>query len=523
MKRINVLTPVFISLLIFLFWFAVVWRYARIATIFPPGDFQRDTAITYNILAGNILGDANYLSEHAWYPFLSHLLYAGYQLLTRIPVPILYLNYPFLLSIPTIILFVFSVWKIFKSSFLTCLSLFSFLFIIPATSGHLNVATHPFLLAYGTLALTIYLFYRATSSVKGFDWILAGLGIALVVYSQPFAALALCGGIVLYQLLTRTLWRNFFLMVVISFIFTSPFILPLIVFYKLHAINTLNISFLHYSLTPDNLFYGYGNIRWINSFLILSGIFAAALRRNNLDRFLLSMFFFPLFFVIWGLATDKYGQLLGLTQFRLPPSFVWQDMMGLNHFIATFFFSLGLWYLIKQLSLLSNITISQAKTTLMLFVITLSLYAYFMIPRFVQRASSWYPSQQTYIPYDTNWQKITNWVNKNTSIYDVFMAHPGPAYLFIAGLTGRKVLVTDDWHSNPFVDQQQRRNDLIFLYSTTNIEKFVAIAKKYKISYVVVSPYEELITQEGLQKFSTSNIFLPVFSSGKVYLYRVRY
>lgn len=508
----------FLFVALFLFWFTIVWKYSQLQIILPAGDFQRDTAITFNILAGNFLGDATYLGEHAFYPFLSHSLYVFYYLLTKISVITLYLKYPILLSIPTLVLFAFSTKKIFKSSLFAFIAFFSFLFIIPGTSYYMNTVAHPFVLTYGTLALAIYLFWRSSSSQKYFDWIIAGLGIALVIYSQPFAAFTLCGGITLYQLITRKQWRSFFLMVGVSFLLSSPFVLPFLTTYKLHAINTLNINFLQYSLTLDNLFYGYGNIRWVNCLLIISGIFLAFFRHRNLDRFLLALYFFDLFFVLWGLITS---QIPILNSFQPSRSFVWQDLLAYTHFVAVYFFSLGVWFWLKQISGLKTTRLSRNQLLYFFVMFFLAVYGYLTIPRFIKTAQTWYPSQVTYLPYTNDWQALVGWINKNTSIYDVIMADQGPSYLFISGRTGRKIIATDNWHSNPFINQVQRSQDLTLLYATTDMREFKNLAKKYHVSYVVLSPYEEVLAQNGLQKFSDVLNFLPVFSSGDVRLYKV--
>ena len=59
----------FLFILFLSFWFLTIFSNTfDLKENLPPGDFQRDTAIILNIQNGNILLDANYLGERAWYP-----------------------------------------------------------------------------------------------------------------------------------------------------------------------------------------------------------------------------------------------------------------------------------------------------------------------------------------------------------------------------------------------------------------------------------------------------------------------
>lgn len=502
------------------FWLFLVFSHRAFGQL-SPGDFQRDTAITYNILSGNVLGDATYIGERQWYPFLYHSIYAFYQKLTGLTVEKLYLSYPFLLSIPVVGIFVFCVSKIFKSPIFTFVSLFSAFFCFFFTRAVLNVVTHPFVLAFGTIYLAIYFFWRAITLEKMKDYLIAGIGVSLVVLSQPFFAMTLGGGIALYQLATRKNWRKFLSMVGISFVIASPYLLPLIIYYKLTPVNTLNYSFAPYDMNLDNFFYGLGNIRWLNLFFISSGVVIAFLRRSKIDKLLLSLFFFGLTIIVFGFLTSsvKLGLLGGL---KLPSSFVWQDLMVGNQTIVVLFFAIGVTYFMKELSKFKQWNKIKINPKYLLLIAFILPYSLLMVPRYHKLINSWYKSQTIFFPYDKDWQSAVLWIRSNTSINDVFLASSGPSYLFVSGLTGRKVIMTDKWHSNPFVNQEKREIDDWTLLTTTNMENYLTLAKKYQVSYVIVSPYELMISVNGMKKFEDEKYFDLVYSVGEIKLYKAK-
>lgn len=505
-------------LLTFLFWLITIYRYRGVGLI-PMGDMQRDMAIIYHILnGGSLIGDASYLGEYAWYPYLSHLMVSAYQLATKIPVETLFHSYTFLLSFPAGLLFIFSVSRLFRSNALTLLAFFSLVFVFPMTTTVMGNQFHPKTLAMGVSALTIFLFWRATETKKTLDYLMAGAGIALVVYSQPYYTLTIGGGILLYQLWTRQSWQKFFLMLSTSFVLTAPYLLPLVFAYHLRPLNTTLLPFVENELSLDWIFYGFGGWRWLNCLLIMTGVLVALCRKNKLDKLLLTMFSFSLFFVVWGVVTSQVKPLNFLTP---PKAIVWQDIEETNHFMAVFFFSIGLWYWLNQLPLAIKPRFPYKKAaTLALFLFVLVFYAYLMIPRFVQKNRVLtYPMP----PYSDveDWQKTVAWIRRETTVNEAFLAHDLVAYYFIGGLTGRKVLVTNDHHSNPFVDQRQRVADQRFMLTTTDVNQFMTLAKAYEIDYVVASGFEEGLAGEGIKKFADKNYFRPAFISGPIKIYRL--
>jgi hypothetical protein len=500
-------------------WGYIQWIFTRGMVIPSIGDFQRDTAITLNILGGNIFGDASYLGEHAWYPFLSHFIYAIFHKLTNISVLTLYISYPFILTIPTIFLFLFMAGKIFKNWSFAFLSLFTFVFIIPWTSHYMSVVTHPNALAFGTLSLSIYLFWRASTSERILDWIIAGLGIALVIYSQPFAAMTVCGSIVLYQLWTHRFWKNFFIMAATAFIFASPYILPFLTVYHFQSRNAFQIQVLPELISLDNIFYGFGNIRWVNCLFIISGIIVAFFRRNSFDKFVLSMYTLGTFFLLLGL--DRFlGEQYGFPVIKTPQAITWNDMWIYSHFPAVLLFSMGVWYYMEKIS--HMVRAGSIKICSILFVIFIVFYGYFSLSVFIARAHDWHANRISEQPYTSGWLDFVDWSLHNTSIDDVFLGSPDPtAYVFVSGMTGRKVVATNNDHVNPFVDQPKRIEDTMKMYRLTDISEFKKLAKEYKVAYVVISSYEQMITKEGLTKFSTNAFFQLVFSNNTVSVYRL--
>lgn len=493
---------------IIVFWLVVVVWGTRGLTIPVIGDYQRDTAITYNILGGNILGDPVYKGERAWYPFLMQFLYAGLHMVTGISVPSLYIGYPYLILAPAVLIFTLSLYLVYKKWQIVFACLFAFLFLIPSTTAMTNIVVHATGLGFAFVVMALVLFWRAGDSRGVVGWIWTGVGIALTVYAHEAAAVSLAGAMVLYQILTRKQWKGFFVMVGTAFLLVSPILVPLIWRYQLIPKNEV---LLNYSppglLNLDTLLYGNGNIRWLNFFFVLSGLAAAVVRRTRWNLMLLSFFAATYIVSLYWMGRHDFRELG-----------IGNDVLGYNHLISTIFWGMGVvfWFswVIRRFKL-------SRKLAMGLFLLFFAFYGWLSIPPFVSRIGDWNAHVLGIPPYPVEWTQAMGWIQSNTALGDVFLVHPDPGYVYVSGLTGRKLVATSGTHANFFVDQVQRERDLVEMYQTTDIDRFRQLARVYQVGYVVVSFYEATFTTEGLKKFDDPAIFSPVFSRGEVVIYKV--
>jgi len=454
-----------------------------------------------------------YKGEHAWYPFLEQTLVAIFHLVTRIPVQTIYVSYPFIISGPVVLIFIFFVQKLFKSTSFTLISLFALLFVIPWTTHQLTLNLHPVVLALGMLPLALYLFYRAVLVDKFTYWILAGVGIAVLIYTQTIAALTFCGGVTLYLLFNKKIWRGFMVMVFTSFVLVSPYLLPLMISYRLTPQNTFGTFYFSYYSFLDALLYGLGPIRFVNLFFIDSGLVVFFLSKKIHHKIILAVFFFGLVVEYSGIA--RYYNLLP----SFVPIFVPQDFQLFNHEIAIFPFAAGALFWFHHMGLF----LGKKRSLLWLFTGTIIVsYVVLMVPQLNQRATDRRELlANTY--YDSEWLRVTDWIWQNTKIDDVFLVHQDSAYTFINGMTGRKVVANENVHSNTFVNQQLRGFDNMALYQSANLTDFKKLAGKYDVAYVVVSPYEQNLPGYSLEKFVSDSFFALEYSSDNVKIFRLNW
>jgi hypothetical protein len=499
------------------FWLIVVWEATRGWKYTPVGDYQRDTAITFNVLHGNFLGDPAYLGEHAWYPFLEETVFAVFHLLTGIPVQELYVSFPFLVTVPILALVAYVALRLYRSWAAVFTFLFLLIFSVSWTAWNLHITIHPDTVAFGTMALAIYLFWLATTKEILRYWVLAGVGIALVIISQTIAAMIICGGFAFYQLWQRTRWREFFVMVGTAFVLTAPYVLPFILVYHLTARNLYGLPYLDYLATPDFFFFGIGYLRWFNVFFIITGLVLAVLKRRPLDKILLCLFFVSLAGETIGFW-KLYGPRFGLPAPAVLPEFVPQDFQVFNHFVAVFFLVTGLFWAVKMVAgrIRRNYQVVLAGL--------LAVYAIPLVPNFVKVVDDRreYLAERT--NHNTDWLAVSDWILTQTKIDDVFLAHPDIAYVFISGATGRKVVVTEDAHANTFVNQDQHKADFAAMSAATDLAGFWPLARKCRVTYVVVSAYEAGVAPDGMRKyFENKDFFIPVYSSPAGVIFRVNW
>lgn len=505
-----------------LFWFINVWQATRGWIYTSVGDYQRDNAITYNILKGNFLGDPAYLGEHAWYPILTQTIYAVAHILSGISVQTLYISYPFITSLPALLLIAFVSFKLFKRWEITFITLFLTIFSVTWTAWNFNMTEHPVVLAMGLIPLAAYLYFRASRSDRPVDWVLAGIGIASVIYSQPIAALELCGGITVYQLWQTKNWRAYFAMVLTSFVLVAPYILPMLFIYHLQFKNPYGVVYLEDIVAKsDFFFFGIGPLRWLNCFFLVTGLVLALIRKNKAE-----ILFFFLFIV--GLSAEAfelwkwYGPRFGFPAPSILPLMVPSDWQTFNHLVAVFPMALGAWYWLSLIA--RRIKTKIVFASLFVMVAFFLFYGTPLVTNFLQVLAD----RQAYLSYrtvyDPNWLAISRWINKNTSINDVFLANMDISYVFISGFTGRKVVVTSETHSNTFVDQPKRQADLAAMQQTSDLAGFLSLAKSYKVSYVIISSDEADSGLPGFEKFSANpKIFVPVFKTPVGTIYRINY
>lgn len=113
--------------------------------------------------------------------------------------------------------------------------------------------------------------------------------------------------------------------------------------------------------------------------------------------------------------------------------------------------------------------------------------------------------------------KVSGWINENAQRDDYLIGHPYTLE-WIAGFTGRPVVAVSYGHGNPFLNMEQRREDIREFF--TNPRKRAEIIKKYGIKYVILDPCTEEDYNVTVRDFENDD-FRVVFHWWKFYILEV--
>ncbi len=85
-----------------------------------------------------------------------------------------------------------------------------------------------------------------------------------------------------------------------------------------------------------------------------------------------------------------------------------------------------------------------------------------------------------------------NWIRKNTNNQDVFLCSKG-LDITVVPPTGRKVVSTYPYFSNPYVNFKQRNRHRKKIFASKekgNSLPFKRLCKKYKVRYIILDRYK---------------------------------
>jgi len=495
-------------------WLFINTAYVPNVSYAPPGDNGRETAITYNILEGNITGDQSYLGETAFYPYLMHLIFAGFHLITRIPVQSLYANYSIIISLPTVLIFIYILNKISKSLLFTSLGLIIFLYVMPWTMTLMTLVAHSTILAFGIIMLLFYLISLAYKTNRIMLFVFSGLSLSLTVYNHPLAFYTVLISLFLFQFIIRKYWLGFFFMLVVSAIGSIAYLMPIVVKYHMIIKNQYPLWFMgvfqNPSLLYDYLFFGFGPAKWINTFFIIIGLFVSFKEKKIFPRLISLAFLVTLFFMLIGWIED-----MNIIP-KIIPIYMPQGFQQYNHLYAVFLLCIGLFFILEMIARKLPGYHTAIITSTIFMVIFYSSVSY---KQFLKVSNNMKKQIMDNNYRSFEWQGLVNWIWQNTSIYDVFLASDYRSYHTISALTGRKLVANASSHSNPYVDQMERYNDAALLYSTDDMKIFKTLADKYRLKYILVTP-EEYWRGPGITKFSDTDNFIPVYSQNQITLFK---
>ncbi len=86
-------------------------------------------------------------------------------------------------------------------------------------------------------------------------------------------------------------------------------------------------------------------------------------------------------------------------------------------------------------------------------------------------------------------KNMSEWVNKNTGINDVFLTLHDETAFALNALTGRKAVMYRRTHASNFVDVNARIADASIIMYGNDTNKMTELLRKYKVSYVYIEGY----------------------------------
>jgi hypothetical protein len=117
---------------------------------------------------------------------------------------------------------------------------------------------------------------------------------------------------------------------------------------------------------------------------------------------------------------------------------------------------------------------------------------------------------------------LARWISLHTDPDAVLIAHAGASY-FLAGLTGRAMVVLPAGHMNPAIDPRPRQADVYTMLTTGDERTFASLAERYRADYLLVRQEPRVADQaRQQQRYARWRILEPVrVSHAAMWVYRI--
>ena len=483
---------IFLALIIYA---AHIAQYKQIPSPIFGGDLYRDRGFVKNIVAGNpIWSDGFYANEIQYYPYLIFAVEAGFSKITGASVDGTFLYFPLLVILLAGIIWYLLGIRMFRSKKWAALTGLAFLgmtfFYFPKSAGVALFVTVP-------LFLYFWLKYEQEGSNK--DGIYAGvmLGITALTWGGAFAGIALtCALVVSYYFIRDTISsykdhgikaiphtilkfiKKYYLMIIIAFVISMIFFLPLILKYQLHEYNLVTkwgdakIDLLGPSWIFTNLKYIFFDTTNITTFLTtivaLAGFIVIAVSKKTKEtEFILAVFLSNIIILEHHLITRPL-----LNWWFLPAKMVYFTYM------EPLFFVLGI---IALYSLIKN---STARKTILIVAVVICTLA-FVNKYDSTLADTWDQAGRGDPSYTNALYNLGSFLENSMQKNETVLSNDESGFM-LAIVSGRKVMLTRRTHASYYVDIDQRIADASVAMYGHDINKTIEILSKYNVKYFYV-------------------------------------
>ncbi len=490
-KRVNILL---LSCFVFTaFYFAFKASNGLLLPV--DDDSYRDLATIENILHDNFLNDPSYLHQYLWYNPLFPLVQVSIIKFTGVQPAIFLAQAGKYLNLLSPVFFYFMCLRLFDRN-VALAACTAFLFFICGNDYGSHVAGYTYILLPNVFTqflfyIELIFFYKMFSGKTKWFWF-SGLlcGIIFLFHTAPAILLTLIASCFFLRdfFKNKTQRKKLFIQYnyfILSFLIViSPFIYFIFIHFHFQMKNTLPSQWIYYLLRPENfmLLLKENFTVW---FAIAIAGFIILIKDKKLTTLSRRIILFWLFCSIILLIYSNTASIINTKyKIHLPsiiPSFHFYFYLKAVQAVlfGVGFIAICKW--MKEKFFLSRISFN------ILFYLLLLLFVILRLPGYSKRKEFTLLQQKTLVKQsDTASINMYNWIKNNTKINDVILCY-GNESEFPVMATGRKMIVTTDYYSNPYVNYIQRKKDNDLLLNSNNKIITEELLKKYEVKYLLVN------------------------------------
>ncbi|MCB0767281.1 MAG: hypothetical protein KDB95_08740 [Flavobacteriales bacterium] len=480
----------------------------------PDVDLLRDVGAAQNILDGGYGKDPIYLGETAWYPPLLSVILAGLSSMTGSPVMVVAARAGIHLDLLPLAAFAFLLWRSF-GRIAALFGVAGYLYLVhDHAPAWLAPSLSPYLFAicfmHGAFCIGLYLAFRLRRPSAGWSqWCAAGALVAITFVGHPSTAMILClllGGVGASQLLKvlrdgpARLQQvgNLTSFLIIAAIGAWILLAPMIEAYGMERRNPFSTTWQMEGLLLKDLPGTLLDRPLLVSVLIAFGFFVSLRRRDSISAILLYATAIITGLLLWSSVS---AELANTHQRSVILSFVpayhfvfYLELMG------CLFFAIGSMVLVKWAigsvrrwipstfydrvrhrfarPVFRRAAIMVGILALMVLLPFTSSFLHRKINSMVNKAAS-RPAD----PYAPSF----DFIHAGTAPMDVFLTQDRVAMDLISP-AGRKLVATDRYFSNPYVDLAPRaadRDSMLTFIREDRVKDFLTLAAVYSVDFVI--------------------------------------
>lgn len=476
--------------------FALGWR-ATSGVTWPENlDLYREIASARTMQRGLWLADPYYRDEWTWYNPLLAALGALLGALTGVSLPHVFTQGGAILGLIGPVGFFVLARQLFGWRRAT-LSLLAFLFLTCGDWPNWAAATYtPWLMPMGFAQGLFYLALAALARApdggrRPRDAAIAGvwLGLIFLAHTAP----AILFGAITVGWMGRAGSRRgrlapIGLFLAVAFALSLPLSASVLFRYHLHTVNPLPATWRSELLTPQLLLPQLASLLRPADLVSLLGLGGLALRRRRTARVFVVRWWFVLSFLLF--AVGWVSPLLRDTSLRVPQVLPAHHFLFYLHAVRALCFGYGAVRLLHLLGAGRWPGLRSSHRRLALAAAATVALCLVQLPVYLGREDFHYQRARSIAwSADPDRTATWEWIDRNARPTDVYFVSPEDAMRIVAP-AGAKVLLTDEYFSNPYVDYDGRARAHAALESALDRcdrEAITPLVRRYHVTHLLLA------------------------------------